>query len=61
MNMIIFLAAVLFFVLQNPWLKKIFCMFGWHTWEYKKGSKRACTHCNKRQSLIRVGNDTDWK
>lgn len=48
-------------VANNQWLLKIFCVFGWHSWEYTKGGKRECKHCKKRQILIRVGNDTDWK
>lgn len=39
---------------------KIFCLFGWHTWEVTKGSKRVCKHCQKRQVLTRVGNDSEW-
>lgn len=39
---------------------RIFCLFGWHTWESEKGNRRKCKHCGKTQVWIRVGDDAGW-
>ncbi|CAM0061419.1 hypothetical protein VPHF86_0256 [Vibrio phage F86] len=47
-------------VLTEPKLKRIFCIFNWHTWDYKKGGHRECRHCGKGQSSYKVGGDSGW-
>ncbi|AGN30327.1 hypothetical protein VPFG_00329 [Vibrio phage nt-1] len=61
MSSVMIWAAAWAILMNNQWLLRVFCLFGWHTWEYTKGSKRVCKHCQKRQSLVRVGKDSDWQ
>lgn len=57
-----YIALMAVFILtSNPWLIRLFCLFGWHTYELKKGGKRECKHCKKTQRLIRVGKYSKWE
>ncbi|CAL9990785.1 hypothetical protein VPHK567_0333 [Vibrio phage K567] len=47
-------------VIAFPALKAIFCLFNWHTWDYKKGGHRECRWCKKSQSRVRIGKDQGW-
>lgn len=41
---------------------KIFCLFGWHTFDYNMSmTKRTCHHCGKKQVRLQVGDDVEWK
>ncbi|CAL9990737.1 hypothetical protein VPHD479_0320 [Vibrio phage D479] len=59
---ILYLAAMAWIIVRMfPDLLRIFCVFGWHSWEFIPGGHRECPHCKKRQTYIKVGDRGNWQ